>query len=131
MKSFFVITVLLAALVARAEEVKVGVDTAVPAGKNEETVITVKKSQIPKEAAKYEIHDGGDDITGDTNVLKKTAEQNWKKACADWTKEFKAQNKEGIVSFSCGKMTCTKEGVESTCTSKAKYKLRVLTEKTN
>lgn len=93
-----------------------------------ETVISVKKGQV-QPVTKYEIHEGTEEIAGDVAPLKKTAQDNWKKACADWTKEFKDKNnKEHVISFSCGKMTCVKEGVESTCTSQAKYKLRVLIE---
>lgn len=93
-----------------------------------ETVISVKKGQI-QSSTKYEIHEGTEEIAGDVAPLKKTAQDNWKRACAEWTKEFKDKNnKEHVISFSCGKMNCVKEGVESTCTSQAKYKLRVLIE---
>lgn len=94
---------------------------------NADTVINVNKGHI-SDTSKFEMHEGTDEISGETNVLKKTAQNNWKAACTEWTKEFKEKNKDRIVSFSCGKMNCTKEGVESTCTSTAKYKIRVLTE---
>jgi hypothetical protein len=93
-----------------------------------DTVINVNNGQKLENTSKFEIVDGTDDIQGDTAPLKKTAQDNWKKACSQWTKDFKAENKEGVLAASCGKMKCAKEGVETTCTSEAKYKLRVLKE---
>ncbi|MEQ1722318.1 MAG: hypothetical protein ABL930_04025, partial [Pseudobdellovibrio sp.] len=78
---------------------------------------------------KYEIHEGSDDISGDKAPLKKTAELNWKKACNEWRAEFKESNKGNIIiSHNCGKMECSKEGVETTCVSRAKYKVKTLIE---
>ena len=94
----------------------------------DETTISIKKGLV-QPATKYEINEGTEDIAGEANVLKKTAEKNWKTACSEWSKELKQNHKEGqLISHGCGKMICTKEGVESTCSSKAKYKVRVLVQ---
>ena len=96
-----------------ADDVNVHVDNAT----------TAKKNKI------YDLTEGEEDVTGDKSILKKTAEENWKKACSLWSSEFKKTNKDNmIISHHCGKMNCTKEGVESTCTSKATYKVKILME---
>ena len=82
-----------------------------------------------KTTKKYEINDGTEDITGDKSTLRKTAEQNWKKACNTWSIEFKELNLKNIlISYNCGKMECSKDGVETTCTFKVKYKVKTLVE---
>lgn len=92
--------------------------------------INVNVNNTPvKIAKKYEINEGSEDIVGDKSTLRKGAEQNWKNSCNEWRSEFKATNKNNtIISYSCGKMDCSKDGVETTCTSKAKYKVKTLTE---
>jgi len=96
---------------------------------NEDTTISIKKGSGVQNKKVYTLSEGSEDITGDKDMLKKNAEMNWKKACDEYKKDFKEMNKENkIVSLSCGSMTCTKEGVESTCSSKASYKVRVLSE---
>ena len=88
-----------------------------------------KLKNVSDSKKKYVISEGTDDITGDKDVLKKSAEKNWKQACDDWKKEIKELNKDNkIISVSCGSMTCAKDGVESTCKSSGSYKVRVLTE---
>lgn len=89
----------------------------------------VNSASAIKSTKKYEINSGDADLTGDKSTLRKTAELNWKKACDDWRAELKESNKNNIIiSQSCGKMICTKEGVETTCTSKAQYKIKILVE---
>lgn len=95
----------------------------------EDIHVDVNHSPSDKNTKIYEITEGQEDITGDKSTLKKTAEQNWKKACHQWSAEFKKTNKENsIISYNCGKMDCSKEGVETTCTSKATHKVKVLVE---
>lgn len=124
------IALVIATPFAFAEEVNVNVDK-ITTDENQQTTIMVKKGKYSQNqnTKKYEINEGTDDITGDKAPLRKTAEQNWKKACNEWRAEFKDSNKENkIISHSCGKMECSKEGVESTCVSKAKYKVKTLIE---
>ena len=113
--------------VSVAQDIGVKVDSSTAA---EDTTISIKKginSTVNKK--KYVISEGVDDITGDKDVLKKSAEKNWKQACEDWKKEIKELNKENkVISVTCGSMTCSKDGVESTCKSAGSYKIRVLTE---
>ncbi|MBY0554189.1 hypothetical protein K2P97_06650 [bacterium] len=124
------IALVIATPFAWAEEVNVNVDK-IKTEDNQQTTITVKKGtgNQNQNTKKYEITEGTDDVTGDKAPLRKTAEINWKKACKEWSTEFKEANKENkIISHSCGKMECSKEGVESTCVSKAKYKVKTLIE---
>jgi hypothetical protein len=121
------LSVLFAGVVAHATDTSVKVNN-IDSG-TEDTTISIKKGSNVTNKKVYTLSEGTEDITGDKDVLKKTAEQNWKKACADFKTEFKEMNKDNkIVSLSCGTMTCTKEGVESTCQSTAKHKVRVLSE---
>lgn len=95
---------------------------------NQDTTISIKKGSSAA-TKKWALTEGEEEISGDKSALLKDAEKNWKEACADWKKEFKEMNKENkVVSMNCGKMVCSKEGVESTCVSKATHKVRVLSE---
>lgn len=92
----------------------------------QDTTISIQKGRLGNQKH-YVVSEGEQDITGDKDVVAKSAEVNWKKECKDWKKEFREDNKENkIISISCGKMKCTKEGVETTCTSIAKYKIKTL-----
>jgi hypothetical protein len=130
MKAFILsamVVVSMAALQARAEEktsVKINdMDTT------QDTTISIKKGANPQATKKWVLTEGEEDISGDKAALLKQAETNWKTACSDWKKEFKEMNKDNkIVSMSCGKMSCSKEGVESTCVSKATHKVKTLSE---
>lgn len=113
MKKFLLTLILLTTFTAFAEDVNV----------------TVNGTPSTKATKKYEINEGTEDIAGDKSTLKKTSEQNWKKACNEWRTDFKETNKNNIIiSHSCGVMDCTKAGVETTCFSKTKYKVKTLVE---
>ncbi|UYL10731.1 hypothetical protein B9G69_009105 [Bdellovibrio sp. SKB1291214] len=89
-----------------------------------DTTISVKKGNSADN--KYEVTSGEDDVEGEEANLIKEARASWKKACADWKKELKELNKDNqVLSMNCGKMVCSTEGVESTCRSKATYKLKI------
>ncbi|MFZ3230304.1 MAG: hypothetical protein WA160_08875 [Pseudobdellovibrio sp.] len=123
--SAFILSLLLT-VTSFAQEVGVKVDHV---DASEGTTISIRKGDTSKNKKKYELSEGAEEISGDKDVLKKTAEINWKKACDDFKKEIKKNNKDNkIVSISCGKMHCAKEGVESSCQSNGKYKIRVLVE---
>ena len=116
MKKLILLSIMVITQFAWAEEVGVKVDQ-------------IKKGDSASAKKKYVLTEGEEDISGDKDVIKKKAENNWKAACAEWKKDFRNDNKDNkIVSINCGKMTCTKEGVESTCVSKATHKVRVLSE---
>jgi|GEM_PF-867663 hypothetical protein len=74
----------------------------------------------------YEITEGEESIDGDGAPLLKEARNNHKKACSDWKKEFKEMNKDNkIITMNCGKPACATEAMETVCTSKATYKMKV------
>ncbi len=120
-----VLTILTIALAhtAHAEEVGVKVDTS------QDTTISVKKGPQADAKKKYSVVEGEHEVVGDKDVIAKSAEKNWKLACTEWKKEFRQDNKDNkIISVVCGRMVCDKEGVESTCKSQAKYKIKTLSE---
>lgn len=127
MKQLLIITLILGLLsTATAEEVDVKVDKI---NTQEDTTISISKGNKKSNTKKYTISEGENEITSDKEVVKKEAQQSWKMACSDWKKEFKDLNKDNkIISMTCGKMNCTKDGVETTCASVAKYKVRVVVE---
>jgi hypothetical protein len=74
----------------------------------------------------YEITQGDEVIEGDGAPLLKEARSNWKKACTEWKKEFKDMNKDNkILTMNCGKQECATAAMETVCSSKATYKLKV------
>ena len=127
MKQLLIIALTLGLLsIATAEEVGLKVDKITT---QEDTTISISKGNKKSDTKKYTISEGEDQLTGDKEVVKKDAQKSWKMACADWKKEFRDLNKDNkIISMSCGTMNCSKDGVESTCSSMAKYKVRVIIE---
>lgn len=120
---FIMALVFLMSASAVAQKVDLQVDGV---NTNENTTIEIKKNDRPKNEKSFEITEGTDEITGEFSTLLQEARKNWKTACEDWKKELKDLNKENQVLFiSCGRMTCSKVSVESSCQSVAKYKLRV------
>ena len=129
MKQFILsaFVILSFSLIAQAEEVGVKLDKI---DTSQDTTISIKKGDSTKMDAKkvWTLTEGEEEITGDQDVLLKKAQINWKAACKEWKAELKENNKDNkIVSMNCGKMNCTKEGVESTCSSKAIHKIKTLT----
>lgn len=95
---------------------------------NEDTTISIEKGK-KSQYKHYVMSEGEHDLSGDKDVVAKSAEINWRKECNEWKKEFRLDNKDNkIISITCGKMSCSKEGVETTCTSMAKYKIKTLAE---
>lgn len=128
MKKLILVAVALAfSTNLKAEEVGVSlnkVDTT------QDTTISIKKGSSATEAKKkYTVVEDTHDVVGDKDVVAKSAEKNWKAACTEWKKEFREDNKDNkIISITCGRMSCSKEGVESTCQSTGKYKIKTLAE---
>ena len=117
------ITLILAPLMAFAQTVDVkGVET----GKDDSTTIEIRKGKQVKEGlAEWEVSEGTSDIEGDTGAINNEARTNWKKACEDWKKEFRQDNKENkIINISCGTPTCSGETGSKTCRSTATYKVK-------
>ena len=123
-KKLMVLAIVMTAS-AHAENIGLKVEST---NTDADTTISIKKGDSGSKK-KYTISEGENEISGDKDVLKKTAEKNWRKACDAWKSEMKENNKENrIISSNCGVMNCSKEGVESSCSSKATYKVRVLSE---
>ena len=126
MKKLILSALFILAATAHAEE-KVGIkindmDTT------QDTTISIKKGAQPN-SKKWVLSEGEEEISGDKDAMMKNAEKSWKQACKEWKAEFKEMNKDNkIVSINCGKMNCSKEGVESTCVSKATHKVKTLSE---
>lgn len=73
----------------------------------------------------WEITEGSADITGEPTVMSKDASASWKKACDDWKKEFRADNKENkVINVSCGTSSCSSDAGGKVCVSKATYKVK-------
>ncbi|MBC7743321.1 MAG: hypothetical protein H7061_14075 [Bdellovibrionaceae bacterium] len=115
----------LLALPVQAEEVGIKINDV---NTTQDTTISIKKGDAGGKR-KYTLSNGEEDISGDKNVVMKDAEKSWKSACLDWKKEFRELNKDNkIITMNCGQMKCTKDGVESICSSTAKHKVKVLLE---
>src|SRR6185437_429434 len=99
------------------------------AEKDGATTIRIEKSTGPNTATttttttpQWEVHDGTADIEGDTSATPAEAKKAWKKACKQWQKEFRADNKYNkIISLSCGSADCSGEAGNEECTSTANY----------
>lgn len=101
----------------------------VEASDNENTTIEIskgkKKNQGDKCETIWEVVEGSADITGDSSLLAKEANENWKKAADKWEKDFRADNKENkVLSVSRGKADCTSDAAGKICTSKATFKIK-------
>jgi hypothetical protein len=96
---------------------------------DEETTISISKGKKNTNNKScdpiWEVTDGNADISGDSTIMAKDANQSWKKACEKWEKDFRKDNQENkILSVSCGKADCTTDAAGKVCTSKATYKLK-------
>lgn len=95
--------------------------------KQSDGAIVIRKEPINGSInPQFQITDGDEEIVADSDPLLKQARINWKKSCDDWKKEMKTNNKDNqIISLNCGSMNCTTAAAESTCKSKATYKIKV------
>lgn len=97
---------------------------------SESTTIEIskgKKKQNDEDKCKpnWEIAEGTADIVGDGGNMMADAKKNHRKACEDWKKEFRQDNKENkVISINCGTPSCSAEAMEKVCTSKATYKTK-------
>ncbi len=98
---------------------------------SESTTIEISKGgkkkyeDAQKCTANWEITEGTAEISGDGANMMGEAKKNYKKACEEWKKEFRADNKDNkIISMSCGTQNCNSEAMEKTCSSHASYKIK-------
>jgi hypothetical protein len=106
------------------------------ADKEGTTTIEIKKGKPSDPAAptastapKWTTEQGNADVEGEPGATAKDGRAEWKKACEDWKKEFRADNKDNkIVSMNCGSASCSGDAGNKTCTSKATYKIKTKNE---
>lgn len=85
----------------------------------------VKEEVESKSGSHWVVETDTADITGEPAALASEARKNWKKACDDWKKEFRENNKESkIINLNCGTMTCSGDVGNKSCVSKANYKIK-------
>lgn len=126
MKALCLLVLISIASTALAQKVEVDVEK-LESDSSADSVIEIRKTNrdFKGTSKKYKITDGEEEVVGDPANLSKEARANWKKACDDWKIEFKEMNKDQhIIAANCGTPTCSRKGPESTCMSKATYKIR-------
>ncbi len=88
--------------------------------------IVIRKEPATKLTPQYEVTQGDEEITADPAPLLAQARVNWKKSCADWKKELKENNQGNqVITSNCGSMACAASNGETTCKSKANYKVKI------
>lgn len=118
---------LVLSLTCAAQSVDVkSIDGSSPEG----TTIEIKKGIKPDQGIKsvepkWTIEPGSAEIEGEPSATTKDARAAWKKACEDWKKEFREDNKQNkILSISCGSPVCGGDAGSKVCSSKASYKIK-------
>lgn len=97
---------------------------------SESTTIQISKGNKKQDdktscSASWEVVDGSNDIEGEPATMIKDAKASWKKACDDWKKEFRQDNKDNkIITINCGSASCSSDAGGKVCTSKATYKVK-------
>lgn len=123
LSQFFILIFMPAVLSAQTVDVK-----DVSAGGDENTTIEIRKGKSAEKVsskAVWETQDGTADIEGEEAPSSKEAKTNFKKACEDWKKEFRADNKDNkIISMNCGKQECMNDIGKHSCKSTATYKIK-------
>lgn len=131
MKSILVIFTCLLSSVAFAQTVNVPVN----AEQEGTTTIQIKKGSTldtepasPTQTAtspQWTTDDGTAEVEGEPSGTTRDARAAWKKACEDWKKEFRADNKDNkIVTINCGSASCSGDVGSKICTSTASYKIK-------
>lgn len=100
-------------------------------GSSEDTVIEnttrIRKGKIDETKAvnKPEVHENEATIEGEMGATNNDAIKEWKKACADWKKELKAEHGKDLIAPDCGEKTCSGNAGSKVCSSKGFFKLKV------
>lgn len=77
------------------------------------------------QAQSWEIVDGAAPVNGEPSAMKKAAQDNWVKACMEWEKKFREDNKENrIIMTSCGIPECSGAVGQKSCSSTAIFKIK-------
>jgi hypothetical protein len=122
----FLVASLLFSALASAQTIDVN---GLKTDSDSSTTIKIEKGKPGETAAEpkkqWEVQDGTADVEGETSATAKDAKTAWKKACDDWKKEFREDNKENkILSMSCGSANCSGEAGSKICTSRATFKVK-------
>lgn len=93
------------------------------------TTIRIEKNKNPNAITattnKWELQDGTADVEGEASASAKDAKKAWLKACNEWKKEFREDNKENkVLNLNCGVSNCGGEAGSKICSSKATYKIK-------
>ena len=97
------------------------------ASQESSTTIEIKKGDKTK--SKWEVQEGDSEIEGESGATTKDAKAEWAKACKEWKKEFREDNKESkIISMNCGSANCTGDAGAKVCSSKATFKIKTIME---
>ena len=126
--SLFVISVFTSVAMAQqtVDVNKIPTDT----GDGTTTTIRIDKTKntdlpIPGNRPIWETQDGTADVEGEASATAKDAKKAWQKACADWKKEFREDNKDNkVLNINCGTSNCGGEAGSKICSSNAPYKIR-------
>jgi hypothetical protein len=122
------VAVLFAPVIAFAQSVDV---KGMEGGDEGTTTIQIKKTKnvddktLTSAQPLWEVSEGTSELESEPATMQKEARTAWNKACADWKKEFRADNKENkVINISCGKPVCGGEVGNKVCTSTATYKIK-------
>jgi len=97
----------------------------IDSGQDTTTIEIRKGKKEDLKTAGWEVTDGESDIEGESSATGRDADKAWKKACEDWKKEFRADNKDNkILNLNCGTKTCSGDAGSKVCVSKATYKIK-------
>lgn len=98
----------------------------VPTSSDDSTTIEITKGKTSKSSEPtWEIVEGSAPIEGDPSAMNKDARTSWQKACDDWKKELREDNKENrIISVNCGKPNCSGTAGNKICSSEGSYKIK-------
>lgn len=93
------------------------------------TTIEITKGKSKKNEVAWEVVEGSAPIEGEPAAMNKEARAAWQKACDDWKKELREDNKENrVISINCGKANCSGSAGSKVCSSDGSYKIKTKIE---
>lgn len=92
---------------------------------SDSTTIEITKGKNDLKDKDWEVVEGAVPINGDPAPMSKAARRNWQKACNEWKKEFREDNKENrVISVSCGSPECSGPVGQKSCASTARFQVK-------
>lgn len=128
MKKTTLIFICFTAVVSYADKASIKVDNV---GTEKETSIVIKKGTPTSSCLcnKFQLIDGSDELSGESEFEASKAKASWRAACQEWKNSIRELNKENrLISLSCGRAEEKKDGTKTAYLSKASYKVRVKME---